>query len=155
MFHLTILKYWPDRVVISKIYCLYSGLEELSMEQHRSGLKLMESSTQESCEGFDPDELIKQSMESEITICGKEIELFKSVSKKSKKWYKDYGFEEIDNAKTLEGKWARCPSISWTLCLSMINMLTQMRRRRDRRAGNESGGAHDGARARRGKLTQK
>ena len=54
--------------------------------------------------------------------CGEEIELFKSVSKKSKKWYRDYGFEEIDNANTLAGKWARCPSISWTLCLSMINM---------------------------------
>ena len=61
-------------------------------------------------------------MESEIKICGKEIELFKSVSKKSKKWYKDYGFEEIDSAKTLVRKWARCPTISWTLCLSMINV---------------------------------
>jgi hypothetical protein len=92
------------------------------MEQHRSGLKLMESSTQESCKGSGPDESIRQSMESEIKICGKETELFKSVSKKSKKWYKDYGFEEIDNAKTLVGKWARCPSIIWTLCLSMINI---------------------------------
>jgi hypothetical protein len=82
----------------------------------------MESSTQESCEGSGPDESIKQSMESEIKNCGKEIELFQSVSKKSKKWYKDYGFEEIDNAKTLVGNWARCPSISWTLCLSMIKM---------------------------------
>ena len=82
----------------------------------------MESSTQESCEGSGPYESIKQSMESEIQICGKEIELFKSVSKKSKKWYNDYGFEEIDNAKTLVGKWARCLSISWTLCLNMINM---------------------------------
>ena len=61
-------------------------------------------------------------MESEIKICGREIELFKSVLKKSKKWYKDYGFEEIDNAKTLVGNWVRCPSKSWTLCLSMIKM---------------------------------
>ena len=60
-------------------------------------------------------------MESEIKICGEEIALFKSVSKKSKKWYRDYGFEEIDNANTLAGKWARCPSISWTLCLSMMD----------------------------------
>ena len=58
----------------------------------------MESSTQESGEGSGPDESIKQSMESEIKICGKEIELFKNVSKKSKKWYKDYGFEEMYNA---------------------------------------------------------
>jgi hypothetical protein len=77
----------------------------------------MESSTQESCEGSGPGNpgpglSIKQSMETEIKICGEEIRLFKSVSKKSKKWYKDYGFEEIDNAKTLVGKWARCPSIS-------------------------------------------
>ena len=82
----------------------------------------MESSIQESGEGSGLDESIRQSMESEIKICGEEIELFKSVSKKSKKWYRDYGFEEIDNANTLAGKWARCPSISWTLCLSMINM---------------------------------
>ena len=45
-------------------------------------------------------------MESEIKLCGEEIELFKSVSKKSKKWYRDYGFEEIDNANTMAGKWA-------------------------------------------------
>jgi hypothetical protein len=82
----------------------------------------MESSIQESGEGSGLDESIRQSMESEIKICGEEIELFKGVSKKSKKWYRDYGFEEIDNANTLAGKWARCPSISWTLCLSMINM---------------------------------
>ena len=81
----------------------------------------MESSIQESGEGSGLDESIRQSMESEIKICGEEIALFKSVSKKSKKWYRDYGFEEIDNANTLAGKWARCPSISWTLCLSMIN----------------------------------
>ena len=106
---------------ISKIYCPYSG-PELSAEQDRSGLKLMESSIQESGEGSGLDESIRQSMESEIKICGEEIELFKSVSKKSKKWYRDYGYEEIDNANTLAGKWARCPSISWTLCLIMINM---------------------------------
>ena len=68
----------------------------------------MESSTQESGEGSGQDESIRQS---EIKICGKEIELFKSVSKKSKKWYNDYGFEEIDSAKPLVGKWVRCPSM--------------------------------------------
>jgi hypothetical protein len=47
-------------------------------------------------------------MESEIKICGKEIELFQSVSKKSKKRYKDDGFEEIDNAKTLVGPLIDC-----------------------------------------------
>ena len=73
----------------------------------------MESSTQESGEWSGPDESIRQSMESdsEIKIFGKEIELFNSVSirlsKKSKKWYKDYGFEKIDSAQTLVGKWAR------------------------------------------------
>ena len=54
-------------------------------------------------------------------MCGKEIELLNSVSKKSKRWYRDYGFEEMDDAKSLVGKWMRCPAISWTLCLSMIN----------------------------------
>jgi len=53
----------------------------------------MESSIQESGEGSGLDESIRQSMESEIKICGEEIALFKSVSKKSKKWYRDYGFE--------------------------------------------------------------
>ena len=61
----------------------------------------MESSIQESGEGSGPDESIRQSMESEIKIFGEEIALFKSVSKKSKTWYRDYGYEEIDNANTL------------------------------------------------------
>ncbi len=69
----------------------------------------MESSTQEYGEGSGPDESIKYFVESGIKICGKEMELFQSVSKKSKKWYEDYGFEEIDNAKTLVGNWERCP----------------------------------------------
>ena len=50
----------------------------------------MESSIQESGEGSGPDESIKQSIESEIKIFGKEIALFKSVSSGSargdRKW---------------------------------------------------------------------
>ena len=55
-------------------------------------------SSQDSGEGSDPDESSQQSMETEIIMCFKEIHLSQRVAKKSNKWYKDYGFEEMDNA---------------------------------------------------------
>ncbi len=43
-------------------------------------------------------------METEIIMFVKEIQSSQRVARKSKKWYKDYVFEEVLNAKTLVEK---------------------------------------------------
>ena len=92
-------------------------------KQDHSGLKLMKSSTHDSGEGSDPEESSQESMVTEIKMCVEEIQQTEGIAKKSKRWYKEFGFEEMDKDKTSVGKWTKCPAISWTLCLSMINTL--------------------------------
>jgi hypothetical protein len=108
---------------MSKLSCQDSGPRELSTNQDHFCLKLMESSSKDSGEGSYPEAWSQQSMETQIIMCVKEIQSFQGVARKSKIWYKDYGFEDMDKAKTLGGKWTRCPAISWTLGLSMLNTL--------------------------------
>ena len=107
--------------VTSKISCQYSGREGSSTKQDHSGLKLMKSSTHDSGEGSDPEESSQESMVTEINMCVEDIQQRDGIAKNSKRWYKKFGFEEMDNDKTSVGKWTKCPAISWTLCLSMIN----------------------------------
>ena len=107
--------------VISEISCQDSGREGSSTKQDHSGLKLMKSSTHDSGEGSDPEESSQESMVTEIKMCVGEIQQTDGIAKNSKRWYKEFGFEEMDNDKTSVGKWTKCPAISWMLCLSMIN----------------------------------
>ena len=81
----------------------------------------MKSSTHDSGEGSDPEESSQESMVTEIKMCVEEIQQTDGIAKNSKRWYKEFGFEEMDNDKTSVGKWTKCLAISWTLCLSMIN----------------------------------
>jgi hypothetical protein len=59
----------------------------------------MESSTHDSGEGSDSEELSQESMVTEIKMCIEEIQPTDGIAKKSKRWYKEFGFEEMDNDK--------------------------------------------------------
>ncbi len=59
----------------------------------------MESSTHDSGEGSDPEESSQESTVTEIKMCVEEIQPTDGIAKKFKRWYKEFGFEEMDNAK--------------------------------------------------------